>query len=57
MYFLSDGLRKTLLDKCLKSPVSENPSKNTMVDEPKHLSKLNDSTFAIFIDPCESNSE
>ena len=36
---------------------TKSPSTSTMVDGPKHWSKLNNSTFAMFIDPCESNSE
>ena len=28
MYFGNDGLPKTWLDKCVKSPVSEDPSKS-----------------------------
>ena len=36
MYFGSYGLRKLWLDKCVKSPVSENPWKSNRVDAPKH---------------------
>ena len=56
MYFWTYGLRKTPLDKCLKSPVSEEPSTTDVVNGSKHCWKLNDSTFTIFIDPCECNS-
>ena len=49
------GLRKTWLDKCLKSPVSEDPFKGNMVNGPKHLFNLHDRTFTIFIDHCEDN--
>ena len=35
MYFRNYGLRKTWLDQCLKSPVSEDPSKSKMVNAPK----------------------
>ena len=56
MYFWAYGLRNTRLGKWLKSPVSKDPSPNNMVNEPKHCSKLNDSNFTIFIDPCEGNS-
>ena len=38
-----------------KSPFKEYFGIN-MVKESKDCSKLNDSTFTIFIDPCESNS-
>ena len=46
---------KTWLDKCLKSPFSEDPSTSDMVIGPKHCWNLNDSTFTIFIDRCEEN--
>ena len=36
MYFRNYGLPKTWLDKCLKSPVSEYPTKSNMVNAPKH---------------------
>ena len=56
MYFWTYALPKTLLDKCLKSPVSEDHSSSNMANQPKHCENLSDSTFTIFIDPCESNS-
>ena len=57
MYFLlSYGLRKTWLDKCLNSHVSEDPSTSNMANGPKHLWNLNDSTFTTFIGHCESKS-
>ena len=56
MYFRTYWLRKTWLDKCLKSRVLEDPSRSNMVSGPKHCWNLNDSAFTIFIDPCESNS-
>ena len=56
MYFWSYGLRKTSLEKCLKSPVLEEPSKSNMVNVEKHCSKLSDNNFSTFIDPCERNS-
>ena len=37
MYFLNYGLRKTWLDQCLKSPLSEDPSKSNMVNALKHF--------------------
>ena len=46
MYFRSYGFRKTFLDKCLKSHVSQDRSKNNMVNGPKHCSNLNHNTFA-----------
>ena len=48
-------LRNTSLNKFLKSSVSEDPSTSDMVNGPKHCSKLNNSTFTIFIGPCEDN--
>ena len=55
MYFRNDGPRKTLLDQCLKSPVSRDPSKSNMVNAPKHCLNLHGRTFTIFIDRCEGN--
>ena len=55
MYFSNYGLRKTCLDKCLKTPISENPSTNDMVSGPKHSLNQNGSTFARFGDPCKDN--
>ena len=56
MYFWTYGLRKTWLDKYLNSNVSEDPARSNKVKGPIHCSKLQDSTFTIFIDPCERNS-
>ena len=50
MYFGNYGPPKTYLDQCLKSPVSEYPSKSNMVNAPSHFSNLKDTTFTIFID-------
>ena len=55
MYFRNYGLRKTWLDNCQKSPVSEDPLKRNMINEPKHYSNLNGRSFTIFIDHCEGN--
>ena len=55
MYFGNYGLPKIWLDQCLKSPVSEDPSKRNMVNAPKHCSNLNNRTFTIFIDHLEVN--
>ena len=54
MYFSAYGLQKTWLDKCIKSPVSEDPSTSNMVNGLKHGWNLNDSTFTIFIDQSEA---
>ena len=56
MYFWTYELRKTWLDKCLKSPVSEDPSTSNTVNRLKIGLNLNESSFTIFIDPCEGNS-
>ena len=45
MYFRNYGHPKTLLDQCLKSPVSEDPTKSNMVSTPKHCSNLNDTSL------------
>ena len=37
MYFGNDGVPKTWLHKCLKSPFSEDPSKSNMVNRPQTL--------------------
>ena len=55
MYFRTYGLPKSWLDQCLKSPASEHPSKNNMVNVPKHYSTLKNSSFPIFIVHWESN--
>ena len=55
MYFGNYGLPKTWLDQCLKSPVSEDPPKRSMVNAPKDCSNLKNSTFTIFIEHWEVN--
>ena len=55
MYFRNYGLPKTLLDQCLKSPVSEDPTKSNMVNAPKHISTSRDTSFTIFINHWEVN--
>ena len=45
MYFRNYGLLKTWLDQCLKSPVSEDPTKSNMVNVPKHCSNLKDTSL------------
>ena len=56
MYFWNYRLRKRWIDKSLKSPVKEDPSTGHMVNRPKHCWNLKDTTFTIFIDPCECSS-
>ena len=55
--FLLTNLRtpKRWWDKCLKIPVSENPSTSNMVNGAKHHWRLPHSTFIIFIDYCQRN--
>ena len=36
MYFGNYGLPKTWLDQCLKSPVSQDPSKSSMANAPEY---------------------
>ena len=44
--------RKTWQNKCLKSPVSEEPLTSDKGNVRKDCPKLNDRTFTIFIDNC-----
>ena len=55
MYSANYGLPKKWLDQCLKSSVSEYPSKRNMAIAPKHCSHLNYSLFTQFIDHWEVN--
>ena len=55
MYFRNYGLRKTWLDKCLESPIWEDPSTGNMVNGPKHFLYINDNTLTMFIDHCEAD--
>ena len=55
MYLQNFGPRKTWLDKCQKSRISEDSSTVNMVNGSKHLFNINDSTFTIFIDDLENN--
>ena len=55
MYFRNYAFRKTLLDKCLKSRVSEDPSTYYMENGIKKCRYLNDTDFTIFINNSESN--
>ena len=49
MYFPKYRLRKILLDKYLKSCVSEDHEKNNMGNTLKHCCNLNGSSFSVFI--------
>ena len=55
MYFQNYELSKRLLDKRLKSSVLDDPLTSNLVNGPKHCYTLDDSTFTMFIDHCESN--
>ena len=55
MYFRNYRLQNTWLDKCLKSPAWEDASTGNMVNVPKHLFNLNDSSFTISIDHSKGN--
>ena len=45
MYFRNYGLPKTWLDQCLKSPVSEDPTKSNMINVLKDCSNLKDTSL------------
>ena len=53
--FRNYRLRKTWLDKCLKSLISEVPLTGNVGNVPKYPFDLNTSTFTIFINQCESH--
>ena len=53
MYLRKYRLEKTCLDKCLKSRVSEDASRDNMANRWKHCCNLNYSTITIFINHCE----
>ena len=53
--FLNLRTPKTRLHKCLKSPASEDPSENNMVNVPKHRWNLDQITWIIFIDHWQGN--
>ena len=55
MYFRNYGLPKTWLDQCVKSPVSQDPSKSNMVNASKFCSNFKDTSFTIFLDHWEVN--
>ena len=46
---------KTWSDKCLESPVLDDPSTSNMVNVAMHCSNLRHSTFIIFIDHYQVN--
>ena len=51
--FLNLRTRRMCLDKCLKSPVWDDPLKGNMVNGPKHWFKLNGSFFTLSVDHWE----
>ena len=54
MYFRNYRLPKTWLDQCLKSPVSEDPTKSNMVNAPKHCSNLKETSLLYLLIPGKS---
>ena len=55
MYFRNYALPRKWLQKCLNSPVLEDPSTSNMVNGTKHCSSLNNRTSTILIDYTEGN--
>ena len=55
MYFQNFGLQNTLLDKYLKSRLSQDHSKGNMGSVSKHCCNPNQTTFIISIDHSEGN--
>ena len=55
MYFGNYRLPKRWLGQCLKSPVSEYPSKSNMANAPKYCAHLKDSPFTTIINHWEAN--
>ena len=55
MHFRNYGLGKPRLDKCVKSPVFEDPSKTNMVNGLKYRVNMNYNPFSILIDQFEGN--
>ena len=53
--FLNLRTPKNLV-KFLKNLISDGTSRSKIVNRPKYYSKLNDSTFTIYIDTCEDKS-
>ena len=49
MYSRKYWLRKTYLDKCLKSRISEDPSTNNLENGSKHCCNRSDSSFIMLI--------
>ena len=45
MCFQNYGVHKTWLDECLKSLVSDDPTKSNMVNAPKHCANLKDTSL------------
>ena len=54
MYFQNYGLPKTWLDKCLKGPVSDDPTKSNMVNAPKHSANLKDTSLPYLLITAKS---
>ena len=56
MYSRKHWLRKTYLDKCLKSRISEDPSTNNLENGSKHCCNMSDSSFIMLINRDKGNS-
>ena len=54
MYFRNYLLPKTWLHQCLRSPVSEDPTKSDMVNAPKHCSNLKDTSLPYLLITAKS---
>ena len=55
MYFPNSALPKTWFDEYLKSSFSEDPSKNNIVNAPRHCSNLKEGPLTVFIYQWEGN--
>ena len=55
MYLQNYGLPKTWLDQCLKSPVSQDPTKSNMVNASKICSNLKDTSLPYLLITGKSN--
>ena len=55
MFFRKYRLRKTWLDKSLKSRVSQEPYRENNENGSKHCKNRNDSTFTRFNNHCEGS--
>ena len=56
MYFRNYGLRKTLLDQPLKSPVSEDPLKSNIENAPKYVEVSMKAPFPYLLFALKANN-